>query len=92
VILVLILEETQELITTLGQRNGSHIFKEEKPDVPEAVIQEAVPKICRFQLRKDPYSNAQQNFKKSAMVTSAIGPMRLLRVSQVGKFSMKTRS
>jgi hypothetical protein len=36
------LEETQELITTLGQRNGSHIFKEEKPDVPEAVIQEAV--------------------------------------------------
>jgi len=44
VILIFILEETQELITTctLGQSNGSHIFKEERPYVPEAVIQEAV--------------------------------------------------
>jgi hypothetical protein len=41
-ILIFILEETQELITTLGQRNSSHIFREEEPDVPETVIQVAV--------------------------------------------------
>jgi hypothetical protein len=60
-----------ELIATLGQRNGLHIFKEQKPDVSEALIKshqsctgkEAVPKSCSFQIQSDPYSTALQNYK-----------------------------
>jgi hypothetical protein len=52
VILIFILEETQELITTctLGQSNASHIFKEERPYVPEAVIQEDVRVVQEWRL------------------------------------------
>ena len=70
-----------------------------KPNVPEAVIQQAVRALQerRLSLRVAASRNEitptalNYRFKKSAVVTSAIGPTFLLRVKQVGKFSLKTR-
>ena len=69
--------------------------------MPEAVIQEAVRavqesrlslSVAAFRYGITHTTLHYRILKKSAMVTSAIGPTSLLRVTQVGKFSMKTRS
>jgi len=54
-----------------------------KCDVQEAVIQEDVRAVQERRLRVETYRYG---------VTSAVDPMCLLRITQVGKFSVKTMS
>jgi hypothetical protein len=79
----------------------TYLKKRIKPGVPEVVIQEAVRpvkekevfyKSCSFQIWNYPYNTVLQNFKQSAMVSCAIGPVCLRHVTQVSKFSVKTSS
>jgi len=79
----------------------TYLKKRSKPDVPEAVIEEAVRAVQEKRLspgvEASRYGMTRTLLhyrikKQSAVVTSAVGPMCLLRVTQVGKFSVKTRS
>jgi hypothetical protein len=68
--IIFIFEETHGAYKYFRTKNGSHICKEEKSDMSEAFIEEAlqgctrketVPNSCSFQIRNDPYSTALQN-------------------------------
>jgi hypothetical protein len=78
----------------------TYLKKRNHLDVPEAVIQETVRPVQerRLFLRvaasryRITHTALHCRIKNSATATSAIGPVRLLRITQVGKFSMHTRN
>jgi hypothetical protein len=80
----------------------TRLKKRNNLDVPEAVIQETVRAVQerRLSLRVAAsrygitHTVLHYRIKNSATATSAIGPgpVCLLRITQVGKFSMQTRN
>ena len=78
----------------------TYLEKRNKPDMSEAVVEEAVRAVQERRLRPTvaasrygmTHTALHYRIKKSAVVTNAMGPVRLLRATQVGKFSMKTGS
>jgi hypothetical protein len=78
----------------------TYLKKRNKNDVLEVVTPEAVraAQERRLSLRVAAsrygmtHTALYYGFNKSEMVMSAIGPMCLLHVTQVSKFSVKTRS
>jgi hypothetical protein len=72
----------------------TYLKKRNKPDVSEGAIEEAVRAVQERRLSPTfaasrygmTHTALHYRIKKSAVVTSAFGRVRLLRVTQVGKF------
>jgi hypothetical protein len=78
----------------------TYLKKRNEPDVPEEVIQEAVRAVQerRLSLRVAAFRYGMTHtalhyrILKKSMVTSPIGPVCLLRVTQFGSCSIQSRS